>query len=112
MDMAECRDDHLTLEQMMQVPHAFYGEPTARWRATPPRAPLHGWAAAWACCSRSNVVGCRRPRCRRGARRGSAHGAVSRWAARPSLASQRTAYPFTQCHPPHYTILLTPRAPL
>ncbi len=29
MDMAECKDDHLTLEQMLQVPHAFYGEPPA-----------------------------------------------------------------------------------
>lgn len=26
MDMAECKDDRLTLEQMLKVPHAFYGE--------------------------------------------------------------------------------------
>lgn len=25
MDMAECKDDRLTLEQMLKVPHAFYG---------------------------------------------------------------------------------------
>lgn len=25
MDMAECKDDRLTLEDMLKVPHAFYG---------------------------------------------------------------------------------------
>lgn len=25
MDMAECKDDRLTLDQMLAVPHAFYG---------------------------------------------------------------------------------------
>lgn len=27
MDMADCKDDRLTLEQMLAVPHAFYSEP-------------------------------------------------------------------------------------
>lgn len=26
MDMADCKDDRLTLEQMLAVPHAFYSE--------------------------------------------------------------------------------------
>ena len=35
MDMADCKDDRLTLEQMLAVPHAFYSEPQEQREGAP-----------------------------------------------------------------------------